>query len=128
MGEVQLIEKFQTIVELLDEIENYSDELPLFLSNIDSGLSDLYHYIENNKLTTNQCYRMVKEIKKQRENRRTIKNNMELIKTYKIHQNKLLNKDNRKMLLAEINKTNKKLNYKYQNRVYTEETLNEILN
>ena len=128
MGEVQLIEKFQTIVELLDEIENYSDELPLFLSNIDSGLSDLYHYIENNKLNTNQCYRIVKEIKKQRENRRTIKNNMELIKTYKIHQNKLLNKDNRKMLLAEINKANKKLNYKYQNRVYTEETLNEILN
>ena len=128
MGEAQLIEKFQMIIELLDEIEIYSDELPLLLSNVDSGLSDLYHYIENNKLTTNQCYRIVKEIKKQRENRRTIKNNMELIKTYKIHQNKLLNKDNRKMLLAEINKTNKRLNCKYQNRIYTEDSLNEILN
>jgi len=83
VGEVQLNEKFQIITELLDEIESYSDELPLLLSNVDSGLSDLYHYIENKKLTTNQCYRMVKEIKKQRENRRTIKNNMELIKPTK---------------------------------------------
>lgn len=97
------------------------------LSNVDCSLSDLLHYIENNNLNAPQSCRIVKEIKKQREIRRKIKQDIELFRTYNTNLNRLTNENNRKMLLAELNKTNKKLQTKYHNRVYSIEELKELL-
>ena len=50
-----------------------------------------------------------------------------LFGTYDKHINKLLNENNRNMLLTELHKTNKKLGIEYNNRMYTEEEINKIL-
>ena len=50
-----------------------------------------------------------------------------LFGTYDKHINKLLNENNRNMLLTELYKTNKKLGIEYNNRMYTEEEINKIL-
>lgn len=59
--------------------------------------------------------------------RRQVKQDIELFRIYNLNVNKLTNEGNRKLLLAEINKANKKLQTTYHNRIYTEEELKELL-
>lgn len=120
----------QTILEinkLLNELDECYDNLPNELSKVDSAICDLLHLIENNILKTNQSYRVIRELHKLRIERRKIKNNMELMSTFRTHQNKLLNVDNRKILLSEIGKKEKSLNMKYNNRIYTDEEIKEMI-
>lgn len=124
---MDVLEKLTDSIKILNEVDEYKDSLVDRLSEQDKKLSDLLHYIENNKLSTAQCYRIVKEIKKQREIRRKIKNDMNILSTYDKHINKLLNTNNRSMLLAELYKVDKRLQAEYKNRLYTEEEINEIL-
>lgn len=115
------------VVQELNEIDDYDNSLSNQLSICDSKISDLMHLIESETLKTNQCYRIVKELKKLRVERRKIKNDMDLLNTYRNNQQKLLNQNNRQMLLAELGKKEKTLNYKYNNRVYTEEEIKELI-
>jgi hypothetical protein len=124
---VDVLEKLTDSIKILNEVDEYKDSLVDRLSEQDKKLSDLLHYIEKNKLSTAQCYRIVKEIKKQREIRRKVKNDMNILSTYDKHINKLLNTNNRSMLLAELYKVDKRLQAEYKNRLYTEEEINEIL-
>ena len=60
--------------------------------------------------------------------RRKIKNDMELLRVLHQHENKLINKANRQLLLNYIGKTNKALlNSEYGNRVYTKEEIEELV-
>ena len=128
MIKIDIKEKIIDAVKILDEIDNYTDTLQDSLSSVDWKICDLMHYIEFNKLKTNECYRIVKELHKLRVERRKIKNDMELSGVLKTHNNKLLESDNRKILLSYVGKTDKALkNSKYQNRVYTTEELEVIL-
>lgn len=120
-------EKIIEAVKILDEIEEYDEGLNDKLSHCDCMICDLMHLIENNTLKTNQCYRIIKELKKLRIERRKIKNDMDLLSVYKNNYQKLLNYDNRKLLLSEIGKKEKTLNLKYNNRVYTEEDIKELI-
>ena len=52
---------------------------------------------------------------------------MNILSTYDKHINKLLNTNNRSMLLAELYKVDKKLQAEYKNRTYTDEELEELL-
>lgn len=124
---MNVIEELKEAVSIINKVDEYKDSLVDRLSEQDKKLSDLLHYIENNKLSTAQCYRIVKEIKKQREIRRKVKNDMNILSTYDKHINKLLNTNNRSMLLAELYKVDKRLQAEYKNRLYTEEEINEIL-
>lgn len=127
MTDIDIIEEAKTIITKLNNLDEYFDNMSEMQREVDYKLCDLYHYIENNSLKTNECYRIIKEIKKQRQIRRRLKNDYELLKTYKNGYNKLNNEANRKMLLADIHKTNKELGKNYKNRVYTEEEIKEIL-
>lgn len=124
---MDVLENIKQSIELLDNVEKYYEELPTLQSNVDCALSDLYHCIENRKLKTDETYRIVKEIRKQRLNRRKLNNDYELLKTFKTHENKLMNSGSRKMLTNEMHKTNNRLNQPYKNRIYTDEKINEIL-
>ena len=124
---MNVIEELKEAVSIINKVDEYKDSLVDRLSEQDKKLSDLLHYIENNKLSTAQCYRIVKEIKKQREIRRKVKNDMNILSTYDKHINKLLNTNNRSMLLAELYKVDKKLQAEYKNRTYTDEELEELL-
>lgn len=124
---MDIIQTINGAIKLLDDVDNYEQEIPKLQSEVDSRLSDLYHYIENNKLKTNQCYRIVQEIHKLRRERRNINNDHELLRTLKANEQKIINTNNRKMLMTELRKTEKRLNNQYINRVYTEEEIKKIL-
>ena len=123
---MNVIEEIKTISDKLDVIDEYNtlnDEL----SKVDCKIQDLLHYIEFNKISVKGCYRMMKEIKELREQRRKIKNDMEILSKYNETKQKLLSSDNRKFLLTEIYKKEKQLSQPYKNREYTEEEMQRIL-
>ncbi len=121
-------EKIIEVNKLLNEIDNYSDSLPNMLSVCDSKIDDLEHLIEFNKLNTAQCYRVIKELRSIRNERRRIKDDMELIRIYKQEQNKLLGVEHRPFLLSNIGKTVKiQSGRKYSYKAYTKEEINELI-
>lgn len=120
-------EQITQVVDILNDVETYCDNLTIELSNADSAISDMLHLIENNNLKTDQCYRVVKELHNIRLNRRRIKNDMELSATFKLHWQKLLNKDNRSMLITELCKKEKALKTEYNYRIYDEEQIKRIM-
>lgn len=124
---MNLIEELKIIIDKLNEIDNYTQTLGDQLSIEDKKTSDLLHYIENNKLSAFECYRLIKEMKDIRTNRRKIKNDMELTKTFDINKNKLLLKENRTFLINELYKRDKQLKTRYVNRYYQEEDLQMML-
>lgn len=114
-------------IQILNKVDEYIDTLVEELSNYDKRTTDLLHYIENNNLNAPQSCKIIKEIKKIRQERRKIKNDMELSKVYKDNINKLVNIDSRNMLMTKIHKTEKQLESEYQNRIYTQEDIDNIL-
>lgn len=124
---MNVIEEITTIVTLLNELDNYSSGLVNKISELDLKQQDLLHYIENNSLKTNECYRIIRELKKIRENRRQIKNDMDLMSKYNEQKTKLVSTDNRRFLLAEMHKREKILGKSYTNKGYTDEELESIL-
>lgn len=118
---MEILEKIKEANKLLNEVELYFDSVPIQQSKIDSQLSDLYHYIENNNLNAIQSCKIIKQIKLKRQERRKLLNDYELLKTYESNSTKLSNRENRQFLLTELNKTEKRLNNTYKNRIYTEE-------
>lgn len=103
------------------------DTLVESLSVYDKKTTDLLHFIENNSLNAPQCCKIVKEIKQIREERRKIKNDMEISKVYRDNINKLINKDSRSILISKIHKTEKQLESEYQNRIYSKEEIEDML-
>lgn len=128
MVKINVKDKIVEVSNLLDEIDEYDDSLSSALSIADSKICDLMHLIEMNTLKTNQCYRIVRELRKLRLERRKIKNDMDLLQVFKTEKNKLINIEYRKFLLNTIYKENKRQNNaKYNSRIYTEEELKELI-
>lgn len=128
MIKINVKDKIIEVSKMLDELDEYDDSLSSSLSTVDSKICDLMHLIENNTLKNNQCYRIVRELRKLRLERRKIKNDMDLLQVFKTEKNKLLNVEYRKFLLNSIYKEDKRQNnVKYNNRIYSEEELKEIL-
>lgn len=124
---MNVAEEIKEIVTKLDKIDDYSNSLSDKLSVVDSKLQDLLHYIENNKINILWCYRMIKEIKMLREERRKIKNDIELLSKYNEQKNKIISKENRQFLLTEVYKKEKSLGKKYVNKQYTEDEMQKII-
>ncbi len=124
---MDIIKNLTKSIELLDEIEEEYERIPNIQSEIDSRISDVYHFIEHHHLNTSQRYRVVSLLQSLLEQRREIKTNWELLRTFKNIENKLSQKDNRKMLIAEIRKKEKLINSNYKYRVYKEEELKELI-
>ena len=124
----ELISNISQAFALLDKVEKLNDIIHDQQSNVDSRLSDLYHYIENNNLNAAECCRIIKEIKKVREERRDINNAWEILRIFNANTGKLQNSGNRSILFAEIKREQKRLNNStYKNRVYKEEEIKDIL-
>jgi hypothetical protein len=124
---MDIIENVRKATELLNEVEEYGATLFDKLSVLDSKEQDLLHYIENNKINVLWCFKMVREIKNVRLERRKVKNDMELIYKFNESKNKLASKENRPFILTELNKRAKLFDAPYKNRQYTEEELHGIL-
>ena len=124
---MNVTEEIKEVVERLDRIDEYNNSLTDNLSELDCKQQDLLHYIENNKINVLWCYRMLKEIKQIRQKRRKVKNDMELLSKYNEHKNKMISKENRQFLLAEVYKKEKMLSKNYTNKQYTEEEMQKII-
>lgn len=124
---MDVIEEINEVVNRLNKIDEYNSTLAENLSELDCKEQDLLHYIENTRVSVLWVYRMIKEMKKVRINRRKVKNDMELLSKFNEQKTKLLSKENRQFMLAEIHKKEKMLGKKYTNKQYTEEELQKIL-
>ena len=70
---MEVKEIFNQLKALQAELEEKATQLPLLNSYYDSQISDLLHYIENNKLNAPQISKLIKKLKICREERRKIK-------------------------------------------------------
>lgn len=122
------MKKLTEAIDLLNEVDEYSSTLVSKLSELDSKEQDLLHYIENNRINILWCYRMIKEIKTIREERRKVKNDMELMSRFNDIKTKITSsKDNRQIILTELHKKEKQLQTTYKNRQYSEEDMRKIV-
>lgn len=124
---MDVIEEINEVVDKLNKIDEYSSSLPEKLITLNNKQLDLLHYIENTKVNIVWCYRMIKEMKKVRVERRKVKNDIDLLNKFGELKTKLLSKENRQFLLAELHKREKLINSEYKNREYSEEELQKIL-
>lgn len=128
MIKIDILETIIVVIQYLDELENYINTLEDKYIEINQKQQDLLHLIENNKLKTNECYRVIKELHKVRLERRKIKNDMELANTFKLHKTQLLSISNREFLKGLLTKKQEQLvTSKYKNRIYTEDELKEMM-
>ena len=124
---MDVIQEITDIVDKLNKIDEYDSTLVDELSKLDQKQQDLLHYIEFNKVNILWCYRMIKEIKAVREQRRKVKNDIDLCGEFSKHKNKLISKENRQLLVAELHKKIKNNSVPYKNRQYTEEEMQKVL-
>ena len=125
---MSVLDNLKQAIELLQENEDVYSELFNQQSEADKKVDFWLHYIELNNIPVTQSYKIIKEIKRLREKRRIIKNELELMKVFKDNEQKLGNASNRKILLNQVSKTdNKQQNAKYSYDAYTDEEIEEIL-
>lgn len=124
---MDIIEEITKIIEKLNIVDGYCNNLNNELNMLDEKTQDLLHYIENNKINAFSCYRIIKELKILRQRRRKVKQDIELSKKYQEQKNRLSSFDNRQFLLTELHKKEKQLHTEYKNRRYTEEDIQKIL-
>lgn len=128
MIRINVKEKIIEACKILDEVDHYNNSLEDKLKYVSGKQQDLLHLIESNKLKTNECYRVIKELHNVRLERRRIKNDIELANTLQLHKNQLLSIENRKFLNQLLETKEKQLlTSKYKNRVYTNEEIKELL-
>lgn len=121
-------EKIKQVMDLLDEIDEMIKTQSMELQQVDYELSDWYHYIENNNIDENSSKKILGEIQRLRKVRRGLQNEYEIETTYKNNSSKVMGNNTRGLLLAEINKTIKRLDCDYKNRILTEDSISELLN
>lgn len=127
MRDKLVIEKITNAISILDEIDNMIKTQSEELQKVDYKLSDLYHLIENNELSDEASINVVREIHLLRKERRSLNNEHDLEVVYQNQKQKMIGNDSRQFLVTELNKTNKRLNSEYKNRVYTEEEIEQLI-
>ena len=127
MKTIDIIEEVEDAINKLNAVENYMTSLNDELSKADLRVTDLEHYIENNKINALQANKIIKELQKVLLERRKIKNDIELAKTYRANDTKLVKKKNRELFLEDLHEREKELNKEFKNRVYTKEQIEEIV-
>ena len=123
-----MLENIKEALHLLQENEKHYIDLVDNLSETDKRIDYWLHYIELNNIPVTLSYKIIKEIKRLREKRRVIKNELEVMKVFKDNEQKMVNSKNREILLNYICKLdNKQRNAKYNYDAYTKEEIDEIL-
>ena len=124
---MNIVEEVKEIISKLNAIDNYNSSLSQQLSVIDKKQQDILHLIESQKISAFEAYRIIKELRQVRIERRKIKNDMELLRVYDENKNKLSSNENRQFLLHEVCKKEKNLNTEYKYQEYTKEELESII-
>lgn len=123
---MDVLKTIDETIALLNSLDNYKDSLNESLSLKDQSLSDLYHYIEFNKLDSKGSYRMIKELKSVLTDRRKIKDDMSILHSFEEQKDRLIKKENRQLISSSIHKQDRMLK-KYNYNIYSEEELKELM-
>lgn len=115
------VEKIKEIVILLDEVDEEYEMFPAKQSELDSKISDIYHYIEDNTMKSKNSYRIIKELKEILLKRKELKKEQSVLTVFQNNKNKLNISNNRKILLTEVCKENKNWDKPYKYRTYDED-------
>lgn len=125
---MDIIAEIKEIIDKIDKIDRYIGQLQNKLVTLEEKQLDWLHYIESNKISSFDAYRMSKEMKKIRNDRRKVKQDIEIARKYSEQKNKMVSTvENRKLLLEDLYKRKKQLETTYKNRQYTEEEMQKIL-
>lgn len=124
---MDVVKEITDAIETLNIVDTYDETLASRLSDLDLKQQDILHYIEDNKINVIYCYNIIKKLKEIRLKRRKIKNDMELISTFKEQKAKMTSKQNRQFILVEMHKKEKFLDSEYKYRRYSEEDFAKIL-
>lgn len=124
---MNIVEEVKEVISKLNAIDSYNSSLSQQLSVIDKKQQDILHLIEKQKISAFEAYRIIKELRQVRIERRKIKNDMELLRVYDENKNKLSSNENRQFLLHEVCKKEKNLNTEYKYQEYTKEELESII-
>lgn len=126
---MDIFKQFEKALGLLNTIEDAEAELYNKQSEYDNKIQWWLHFLENNTINTKQSYRIMRELKKLRKERRVIKDNIDMLRSFHDGEDKLKGKDNRCMLLGQLRKLkNRQENWIYTNDCYTEKEIENILN
>lgn len=118
---VTVEEILKMMKQFFENVDKELKELSLELKQKEQEQQDILHYIENNNLNAGGYSRTGKLLKKVRQERREIKNNIDRINQIKTFTDKY----NKKLIVGDIVQTLKELNImtkKQQNPVYIRRT------
>lgn len=121
-----LLDKIKEAIKILDEIDEMIDTQPQELQKIDYELSDLYHYIENENISSETSMKLIDRIKYLRLIRRSLSNEYSIEKVYKDNASKMMGNNTRPFLLHTVCETANKLNCEYKNRILTDEDIEKL--
>lgn len=122
-----LLEKIKEIVDRLDELDNYFEELPSSQSQVDSLICDYRHLIRENDIDSIFSSKLIEKMHKAELTRKKLNKNYDLFRIYSNHKNKLLLKENRQFLLAELYKKEKEWQFPYKYRVLSQNEVESLL-
>jgi len=129
----ELVLKIKTAIDALNDVEKYMDDMPTKQQDIDFRLSDLDHFIQNNKRFIKEngkvkgLHMLLERIGDDRITRENYNIEFEIKKAFNTHRMKLSCPSARELFMREIYKAEKSRNNQYRYRVYNEEDLKEIV-
>lgn len=124
---MEYLDEIKQVIELLDNIDDKYNSLAERDSEVDSKISDVYHYIENTTMNSKNSYRVVKELKTLLQQRRELKKERSILQIFQNEKERLKLKSNRSILLNQVCKEDKNYNQKYNYRIYNEEEFKEMM-
>lgn len=125
--ENRILERIKTIIDMLDELDDWIEALPNSQSKVDSLLSDYRHLLKENIFRERVAYKIALKIKESELLRADLKQDFDIARTYDTYKNRLLSKTNRQFLLNELYKKTKDWNQPYKYRVLTKEEIDGLL-
>ena len=126
---MDIFKQFEKALAILNSIENNEKNLQEKQAEYDNKIQWVLHYIENNSINTKTSYRLMRELKTLRRERREVKNNLDILRSFRESEDKLKGVDNRCMLLGQLRRVrNRQDNWVYNNECYTNEEIEKILN
>lgn len=123
-----LLDTFDSMDKIVEEINDIIDRQPNEQSRIDQLLSDYYHILENDDLSDEEIINIGKKIHEIRLQRRDENSVGKLIHCYDINKNKLTysNKGNRQMFYQAISNLKKTLHEDYKYRILTDNDIIDL--
>lgn len=123
-----IYEKIKQTTKLIDEIDSMINSQSEELKKVDLEISDWLHFIENNKTNEKQDSIIISKLKELRLIRKSLHKEYTIEKAYKDNSSKMMGNNTKQLLLAEINKVVNQWEKEYNNRILTDEEIEQILN